>query len=290
MITQLTIQNFGLIDRLPIEFCKSLNVFTGETGAGKTILIDALRYVLGEKLQTGQIRDKNKSCIIEAVFELTNKQLNGSNIFSEYITEDEPVLIINRSFSPEGKSRNKINGFTVTVSQLKELGNHLVDLHGPHDHQMLLSQDSHLNILDRLCDLDQEKNDFSEEYNTYYQLQKKLKNLQDLSLNRERELDMLTHQMKELEQVSLEEEAYENIVNESTRINNSEKLYECVRQLINILENDQTGISTSASQAFGVMKTLVKIDESTEEIAGILSRIQDDSSELVSSARAPILP
>ena len=282
MITQLTIQNFGLIDRLPIEFCKSLNVFTGETGAGKTILIDALRYVLGEKLHTGQIRDKSKPCIIEAVFELTNKQLKESKVFSEYIEDDDSLLIINRSFSPEGKSRNKINGFTVTVSQLKELGNHLVDLHGPHDHQMLLSEDSHLNILDRLCSLDKEKSDFSKEYSTYHNLQKKLKDLQDLSLNRERELDMLSHQMKELEQVSLEKASYENIVNESTRINNSEKLYDCVRQLIDILENEQTGISAAASKAFGFMNTLVKIDESTEEIAGVLSRIQDDSSELVS--------
>ena len=96
----------------------------------------------------------------QAVFELLSKQVRTSPILSEYTTDSEPVLIINRSYSPDGRNKTKINGFTVTVSQLKEIGNCLVDLHGPHDHQMLFSEDSHIDIIDRLSDLHKVKDDY----------------------------------------------------------------------------------------------------------------------------------
>ncbi|MGB2600948.1 MAG: DNA repair protein RecN [Candidatus Omnitrophota bacterium] len=283
MLSQFTIQNFGLINRLEVEFCNRLNVFTGETGAGKSILIDALRYALGERLNTTFIRDTDKTCVVEAVFEISDEMLARCPFVSEYLSGDDPVLIINRSYSTDGRNKIKINGFTVTVAQLKELGDHLVDFHGPHDHQMLFSEDSHINILDRLAEVQKEKSDYLKEYEKYAALQKKLKNLQSLAESSEREMDTLSHQIKELEQVPLEVSEYEEISRESTRINNSEKLFECVKQLVDILENDQTGVSNAVSQAFGPMSTLNGIDESTSELANILSRIQEDSSELITA-------
>jgi DNA repair protein RecN (Recombination protein N) len=283
MLSQFTIQNFGLIDRLEVEFCNRLNVFTGETGAGKSILIDALRYALGERLNTTFIRDTGKPCVVEAVFDISSEMLARCPFVSEYLSGDDPVLIISRSYSPDGRNKIKINGFTVTVAQLKELGDHLVDFHGPHDHQMLFSEDSHINILDRLAEVQKEKSDYLKEYEKYAALQKKLKNLQSLAESSEREMDTLSHQIKELEQVPLEVSDYEEISRESTRINNSEKLFECVKQLVAILENDQTGVSNAVSQAFGPMSTLNGIDESTSELANILSRIQEDSSELINA-------
>ncbi|HNX90416.1 MAG TPA: AAA family ATPase, partial [Candidatus Omnitrophota bacterium] len=139
MISQLTIQNFGLIDKMTVELAGGLNIFTGETGAGKSILIDALRFALGERLVPSLIRDQKLPCMVEAVFELSNKNIKDFPDLGEYISDEEKNVIINRTVSPDGKNRVKLNGFTITVSQLKAIGDHLVDFHGPNDHQMLLS-------------------------------------------------------------------------------------------------------------------------------------------------------
>ena len=285
MISEFTIRNFALIDRLTVEFCGGLNVFTGETGAGKSILVDALRFCLGERLQGTQVRDPAKPCIVEAIFEPLDEQLRKLPIFSEYIQDSEPVLIINRTYLPDGRSRNKINGFTVTVSRLKEVGNHLVDFHGPHEHQMLFSEDSHIAILDRLCAPDGVKKDYVPKYEGYLQLEKELQELRALADNREREEDMLRYQIKELEQVPLDTAEYEELLQEHTRVNNMEKLYEYVSRIIVILENEQTGITDAVGRAFVPMKTINDIDEATTGFADILMRIQEDSSELLSTLR-----
>ncbi len=285
MISELTIQNFALIDRLTVEFCEGLNIFTGETGAGKSILVDALRFCLGERLQGTQVRDPAKPCIVEAVFELVDEQLRKLPVFSEYTQDSEPILIINRTYLPDGRSRNKINGFTVTVSRLKEVGNHLVDFHGPHEHQMLFSEDSHIGILDRLCAPDGVRKDYVQRYDGYSQLQKELNELRALAENREREEDMLRYQIKELEQIPLDTAKYEELLQEHTRVNNAEKLYECASQMIDILENEQTGITDAVGRAFVSMKSLNDIDEATAGFADILMRIQEDSSELLSALR-----
>jgi len=281
MISQLTIQNFGLIDHLTAEFCKELNIFTGETGAGKSILIDALRFCLGERLNSAQIRDSDEPCIVEAVFELTRKQIDESPILLEYL-DNESALIINRTYLSDGRNKNKINGFNVTVSQLKKIGDHLVDFHGPHDHQMLFAEDSHLNILDKLCRIEEIKAKYTQKYNEYLYLRKELEKLRALSESREREQDMLSYQIKELKEVPLDTARYQELTNERTRINNAEKLHESACQLINALENEHTGITRTLIQAFASMKTLNSTDETTVEFADILARIQEDSSELIS--------
>ncbi len=282
MISQLTIQNFGLIDSLTLEFGDNLNVFTGETGAGKSILIDALHYALGARLNTSQLRDDQKPCVVEAVFNLTSKQLKESPLLSEYISEDEPSLIVNRRYSPDGRNKNKVNGFAITLSELKEMGNHLVDFHGPHDHQLLFTEKSHMDILDRLSDLKELKNEYSQKYHTYSLLRKELYQLEELSKNSERELDTLKHQLKELEQVPLEAAKYEELLAESTRVDNAEKLYGSAAELVAILENDQYGMNQLISKAFSPLSTLNSTDGTTAEYTNILERIQDDTSDLLS--------
>ena len=282
MISTVTIQNFGLIDRLTIEFTKGLNIFTGETGAGKSILIDAINYVLGGRLNASQIRDPKEQCVVEAVFELTENFLDQHPLLSEYMSDEDPVLIINRSFSPDGRSRNKVNGFTITVSQLKEIGNFLVDLHGPHDHQMLFSEDSHISIINRLSDIKRDLTDYTEKHNNWTALKKELDELEKLSEHSDREIDLLRHQIKELEQVPLESSKYEELQRESSRINNSEKLYESTGKLLNLIDNEQIGLNGITSQAFTPMNELNSADRSTAELSEILSRIQTDCSTLSS--------
>jgi DNA repair protein RecN (Recombination protein N) len=192
MITQLTIKNFGLIDAASVEFAKGLNILTGETGAGKSILIDGLRFGLGEKLNTASVRDAKLPCVVEIVLDLTPALIKEYPPLAE-LAAGEDSLIINRTYLPEGKNKIKINGLAVTISQLKELGDYLVDFHGPHDHQMLLSSSAHRAILDRLCGIETDKNRYSEIYERYLSLTRERRELQDLAATRQRDVELLEH-------------------------------------------------------------------------------------------------
>jgi DNA repair protein RecN (Recombination protein N) len=282
MISQLTIKNFGLIEQLSVEFCDTLNILTGETGAGKSILIDALRFGLGERLDPSQIRRKELPCTVEIVFELSKKVLLECTALSEYLSENEPSCIIHRSYLPDGRNKIKINGFSVTVSELKELGNHLVDFHGPHDHQMLLSNNAHLGILDRLCDSQDLQETYAAHYENYQLLQEDLEKLEALSLSQERDIDLYNHQIKELEQVPLDTAHYEVCLEKQTRYNNAARLYESASQILNLLENEEAGVTRAISQAFTPLKALNKIDESTSAMSEKLDAAQENIEEFLS--------
>jgi len=286
MLTQLVIKNFGLIDEVSIEPGEGLNVLTGETGAGKTILIDALRFTLGERLNSSQIRDASRPCTVEAVFELSDKYLAEYPVFSEHTSSDDSRLIINRTAAPDGRSRIKVNGLNLAVSELKNLGNHLVDFHGPNDHQLLLSSDSHITTLDRLSDLGSLKKEYSEIYGEYSALLRRQKDLDELAASRERDLDLLTHQIKELEQVPLDEQKYEDLKHEQARLDNAEKLHESVQALIQILEDEEYGLTETVRKSFTPMGELNRMDESTRDFAELLDRIQSSADVLLSSLRA----
>ncbi len=285
MISQLAIKNFGLIDQLSVEFSGALNILTGETGAGKSILIDALRFGLGERLDQTHIRDRQLPCVVEVIFELSPKLLREYPKLSDYLTDGQAQLIIHRSYLPDGRNRIKINGFSITVSELKELGDHLVDFHGPNDHQMLLSPNAHLGILDRLCDLKDLPANYSARYEEYQNTAKELEKLKALSLSQERDIGLLSHQIKELEQAPLDDKHYEECREKQTRFNNVEKLYDSASQLINILESDESKISQAIRQAFIPLKTLNRIDESTQGFSEKLSLAQENIEEFLSQVR-----
>ena len=278
MLTQLSIRNFGLLDSITVEPGKGLNVFTGETGAGKSILIDALRFALGARINPSQVRDVQKPCVVEAVFELSP---DVHPVLGEHLAEED-VLIIQRTYTTDGKTRNKVNDLSVTTSRLRELGDHLVDLHGPHDHQMLFSEDSHLAILDRLSSLSEEKLEYASLYDGYHGLNGKLREIKELAGSRERELDILGHQVREMEQVPLDEGEYEKLLQEGTRAANAEKLHGCVSGLLELLDNDDTGINAAIARAFALMNTLKNTDESVSRLEELLASMQDGGNTLSS--------
>ena len=283
MISQLIIRNFGLIDQLSVDFTCGLNILTGETGAGKSILIDALRFGLGERLDPAQIRDRTQPCVVEIVLELSKNLLHDYDKLSEYLNDGAASIIVHRTYLPDGRSRIKINGFTVTVSELKEIGDHLVDFHGPHDHQMLLSGNAHLGILDRLCGLKELHEIYAAKYEHYQNLQIELEKLKNLSVSRDRDIDLLRHQIKELERVPLNEAKFQEYAEKQTSFDNAGKLYESATQLMNILENEEAGIAKIIQQAFIPLRTLNKIDESTAAFSKDLSLAQDNIEQFMSS-------
>lgn len=285
MLTQLTIQNFGLIDRLSLEFDEHLNTLTGETGAGKSIVIGALRIVLGDRIAAAQLRDPKLPCTIEAVFDLKDRQLRKLEVIQDFLSSEDPSLIIHRVYSPDGRNKIKINGISVTIAQLRGVGNHLIDFHGPHDHQMLLSSESHKGMLDRLVDFGSLMDDYGKLYGEYSKLQKKYEEFRNLASSRERELDLLSHQVKELGQVPLEELEYEAVALAQSKINNAEKLSGCVDQIIRSFEEGQPSVSESIRQSFTPMKTLNHVDEKTLPLMGSLEQFQELNDQLLSELR-----
>ncbi|MBF0478237.1 MAG: DNA repair protein RecN [Candidatus Omnitrophica bacterium] len=280
MLNQLTISNFGLIDQVTLEFDPQLNILTGETGAGKSILIDALRMALGERANIDQIRDKNKPCIIETIFEVQDPSIKQIETLKDFFAEGGE-LIVQRILTSDGKNKIKINGFAVTLSQLKELGDHLVDFHGPHDHQMLLSSASHIGMLDRLVALNDLLKEYSQKFSEYSACAKKLEQLKEMYSTSARELDLLGHQIKELEQVPLDNAHYEHIEQERIRINNAERLNENVSQMLNLLESSDSSVSSHIRQTFSLMRQLNHLDSSTASWAEQLSEIQELNQQLV---------
>jgi DNA repair protein RecN (Recombination protein N) len=282
MLTQLTIRNFGLIDEISIEFTGKFNILTGETGAGKSILIDALRSVLGERLDTSSIRNPQNPCVIEAVFEITDKKLRELEMIKEFLNEDDHGLIIQRTHSSSGTGKIKINGLSATVGQLKKLGDHLIDFHGPHDHQMLLSEAQHLVMLDQLVNFKGLKEEYTQAFTEYEKTRKELKDLNDLAQTRQRDLDLLTHQVKELEAVPLSDEKYNELLQEETKLNNAEKLHEHIQNLLGLLDDEEAGADALLRKAFSPLKSLTQIDEASSPLLDQLSGIQEQTSDLIS--------
>jgi DNA repair protein RecN (Recombination protein N) len=281
MLTQLSIQNFGLIDRISIEFTSGLNILTGETGAGKSIIIDALRMVLGERMAASYVRDPQKPCVLEAVFDLSRNSLKNSDILKNFFTEDDDSLIIHRTYDADGRNKIKINGLAVTISQLKDVGDLLIDFHGPHDHQMLLCPEAHLGMLDRLIDFKNFSEDYRKIFTEYGQMQKKMDELRALSQSREREIDLLSHQIKELGQVPLNDQNYNQLRQDQSKVNNAEKLTECAARLIDLLEGDQIGTSEKIRQAFAPMTALNQTDEQTAPLMDSLTQMQELNDHLI---------
>ncbi|MDD2703688.1 MAG: DNA repair protein RecN [Candidatus Omnitrophica bacterium] len=285
MITQLNIRNFGLIDELSLEFTGALNILTGETGAGKSIIIDALRFCLGEPLNASQIRDRSVPSVVEIVCDLSSEELRQSPAFSEFMG-GETTLIIYRSQDADGRKKIKVNGISVTVSRLREVGNHLVDFHGAHDHQLIFSEDSHLSVVDRLTDFGASKDEYREVFKKFKEVNDKINEFAEARNSRDRDIDFLAHQIKELEQVPLDSRACEQTRQKQVQLDNAEKLYGYLNELLHLLENDETGAGRMLSQSFGPLRRLNGIDASSGEFTESLIRIQEEVNDLVSRLAA----
>ncbi len=281
MLASITIKNFGLIDEVTIEFGPGLNILTGETGAGKSILIEALRVGLGGRITSAHVRDPKKKCVIQGVVDLTGSDLIHEPDIQDFFTEDDPQLILQRTFGLDGRSKITVNGLNVTATQLKAMGRHLIDFHGAHDHQMLLSSESHQLMLDRLIDFGPLMEQYTRDYEQYSRMNRQLRDLQNLSQNRERELDMLTHQVQELEQVPLDKDIHEKLLSDREKIDNVERLSSHLNQLINTFEGDDHGITPSIQKLFAPMRALNGIDHQSEHLMELLNQLQTDSENLI---------
>lgn len=274
MLLQLNICNFALIENLSISFEKGFNVLSGETGAGKSILIDAINYVLGSKFNKDLIRTGENKTYVEAIFTIENA--NTEKVLKELDIEYEDMVIISRETFQSGKSIVKVNGKSLILSNLKTISNTLIDIHGQHENQNLLDASNHIYYLDSFGGEETESliNDYIKTYEDFIEVNKKIQNLKG-SKDREKLVDYLKYQIDDIESANLnpkeEEELQErfNVLTHAEKINNAINI--CYGLLYSSGEN-----FTSVCDALGIaIKELRNVEKHMDKIKDIADSIEN---------------
>ena len=281
MLRSLQIRNFAIIDEIDITFNDDMTVLTGETGAGKSILIDALSLVLGERGSSNLIRNKEKRAEYTAEFEITNNS-HALNWLNEKSLDNENECILRRTISPDGKSRSFINGNTVNLQSLKSLGDLLVDIHGQHFHQSLCKKNVQRDLLDHFGGLSVTKNKIKRIFNEWKELSDQLSKMIEGNTNKEDRIDLLSFQLKELDELALISGEYDSLNSEFKKISNIEKINKGINSLIDCLQsNEITNVEQMLNDSIKNIDTLATFDNSLEETKNLLSEAEINVSEAI---------
>ncbi len=267
MLTQLTIENIALIEKLDLELKGGLNILSGETGAGKSIIIDSLNFVLGERADKTLIRYGTDHAIVQAVFEdYATPQICA--YLDEVGIDIEDVLILRRKMTVEGKNECRINGRLSTLSILKGLTELLVDIHGQHEHQSLLKSSNHIILLDNIGGelLLNAVQEVATLYAERSSLIKQIDRYGDDS-ERARRLDILAYQIEEIERVDVKEGEEDELLAGRKRIRNMEKILSALQGAKSVLDGyDSQGVSSSIKTAQNSLKSIESFDENVGEL------------------------
>ena len=281
MLRSLQIRNFAIIDEIDITFNDDMTVLTGETGTGKYILIDALSLVLGERGSPNLIRNKEKRAEYTAEFEITNNS-HALNWLIDKSLDNENECILRRTISPDGKSRSFINGNTVNLQSLKSLGDLLVDIHGQHFHQSLCKKNVQRDLLDHFGGLSVTKNKIKRIFNEWKELSDQLSKMIEGNTNKEDRIDLLSFQLKELDELALKSGEYDSLNSEFKKISNIEKINKGINSLIDCLQsNEITNVEQMLNDSIKSIDTLATFDNSLEETKNLLSEAEINVSEAI---------
>ena len=283
MFKHLYIKNFTLIDELDIELRQGFSVMTGETGAGKSIILGAIGLLLGQRADSKTIKQGADRCIIEAHFDLSHYNMQG--FFSENdIDYDQADCIIRRELTATGKSRAFINDTPVQLSLLKELGEQLVDVHSQHQNLLLNKQDFQLNVVDTIANDAKELMKYKQTYAQYQTTARELENLKnDIERNRQN-LDFLQFQCQELTQANLSEGEQEELEQRSDMMSHSEEIKSALYEADNALSAEETGIVGSLRTAISALKSIVRVlpdaQQLTERLNSSYIELKDIAQEI----------
>ena len=207
MLSELRIENFAIIQSLELEFKKGLVIVTGETGAGKSILLDAIMALVGGRVDATMVRSGAERAVLEAVFTIPAETENEVHAIleREALDDGEKTITLGREIRSEGRTVARINGRSVAVGMLKELGGYLVDIHGQAEHLSLLDVRSHLNLLDRFAGVERELAGYRSNYQELSQIRKELNSLRGLEAESARKSELLKFQAEEIEAAALKE-------------------------------------------------------------------------------------
>ncbi|MDO4300778.1 MAG: DNA repair protein RecN [Clostridia bacterium] len=287
MLEKLYVNNFALIDELEVDFGPGLNVLSGETGAGKSIIIGSLNFVLGGKADKDIIKTGCDITEVSALVSVDNDELKAELENCDVAVDDDNYVLIKRTFNRNGKSSCKINGKTATVSMVKEISAFLVDIHGQHDHQSLLNPKSHIIMLDRLCGskLDKELEKLGILYNEYRDVSKKLKGIDINDKNIQDKIELYTYQINEIESANLKAGEDEILAERRNILLNSVRLQGYVNDCLDFLYRNENSAIESIGNAADNLSSISEIDESQGKILESLNDAYAIVEDVVKSVR-----
>jgi DNA repair protein RecN (Recombination protein N) len=261
MLVALRIKNLALVEDLSLELESGFNAITGETGAGKSILIGALNLTLGERADRDWIRNGADSCTVEAIFDVSDLK-SLSSLLEELGIEpcQDKQLILKRVFTSAGANRQFANGSPCTLQALKQIGELLVDMHGPHDHQSLLRTEAQLRILDGFAGLENQRVNFSKHLQALRDIEERKKALVIDEKEFQRQLDLLQHQVQEIDTARITPDEEEKIESNYRLATNSQKLIDLLQRAQEALSEGETNATSALNQAQRALGELAKID------------------------------
>lgn len=279
---KITIENYALIDHLKMEIDEHLNIITGETGAGKSILLGALGLLLGNKNDGAAIKDNTKSCIIEAQFDV--ESLGLEQFFEDNDWEWDTEVVVRRMISPSGKSRAFVNDMPVQLVDLKELGARLIDIHSQHQNRVLSDDAFRLQALDLLAGNEQLLAEFSTIYNSLQALQSSLNTAQKAVESAHREQEWLTYQVEELEAAALKEGEDRDAEIELSLLENVDKIGDALSLFMQRMDDENFGVllslKSSQSDFASLSESYPPASDYAQRLTAVLAELKDLNSSM----------
>lgn len=282
MLQKLSISNYALIASLSVDFDNGFTAITGETGAGKSILLGALGFVLGNRADSNILFDETKKCVVEAVFTFNNDRLKY--FFEENDIDYEDECIIRRELNPQKKSRAFVNDTPVSLQVLKELGSHLVDIHSQHDSLLLCNPDFQLALLDDAANNQELLSEYKKAYKEYISAKNELDALRKKALNNIDENDYLKFQLDELLKSELQDNEYEELAQRIEILENQEEISRLLIESTTILENSDAslldGINSLIYNVDKLKKYISELSSMSERLNSVKIELKDICSDL----------
>lgn len=278
MITSLYIRNIAVVKELNIDFSSGFSTLTGETGAGKSVIMDCIGILLGSRPIKGKIRHGEREALIRATFETVPEEVQSKLV--ELGFENEDSLILQRSFNVDGKTVVKLNGQTVTQSIAKDIASNLISIHGQNDNQKLMQKSEHLNVLDWFANLSSFRDDYSVTYNLYKSLTDKLTELKSLDKERARLYDVYQFQANEIDEINPKVGEEEKLLAEEKRLSNIEKIQKHSNFTYHVLQGSERSVTALLDKASSSLAHLRDCVPQTNELNEKLIQIRYEISDI----------
>lgn len=277
MLKTLVIENIAVIKKAQIEFTSGLNVLTGETGAGKSIVVDSINAILGERTSRELVRAGSDNAFVNAYFEDINDDVKLKLNEYDIPVEEDGTLLLSRKISAGGKSVCRVNGLPVTVGILKDIGTHLVNIHGQHDSQALLNPDFHYKFVDAYADCDELLAEYKESFKSFLNIRRQLKSLTSDADERDKQSEILDYQIKELRDADIKVGEWEELKHRKSVILNSQAILNALNTLLGAVNGDDEnqGIQSVLSSSDKEITALLDADFQLKPIKEKLDSAED---------------
>src|SRR5687768_3499852 len=260
MLTELRIRNFAIIESLTLPLGSGFNVLSGETGAGKSIIVGALGLLLGERGTSDVVRTGSDKATVEGVFDITGHRELADVLDARGIETEDSLVVLKREVTSAGRTRAWVNGSTVTATTLADVGRALIDLHGQHEAQSLLDAESQRRVLDAFAGAHYDVAGVRESHEALSRIRREIADLTKRRADAEKRADYLKHVTREIEDARLKEGEDVRLEEEARRLENAEEIRASAASLTSLLEDEENGVLGRLSQALRMMQHLQKLD------------------------------